>query len=90
MEDGKEKKLSIEEVIEECKTFYFGGKETTANLLTWTLILLAAHQEWQIKARQEVLQVCGDHGLPTVDNIHDLKCVSWLFFFKFNFSKFVQ
>uniref|UniRef100_A0A7C9AQ53 11-oxo-beta-amyrin 30-oxidase n=1 Tax=Opuntia streptacantha TaxID=393608 RepID=A0A7C9AQ53_OPUST len=78
VEGGKEKKLSIEEVIEECKTFYFAGKETTANLLTWALILLAAHQEWQIKARQEVLQVCGSHGLPTVDNIHDLKCINMI------------
>lgn len=78
MEDGKGKKLSIEEVIEECKTFYFAGKETTANLLTWTLILLAAHQEWQIKARQEVLQVCGDHGLPTVDNMHELKYINMI------------
>lgn len=79
-EGGKVKRLSIDEVVEECKTFYFAGKETTANLLTWALIMLSAHQEWQNKARDEVFQVCGVHGLPTVDNINDFKLVSSFLF----------
>ncbi|KNA09474.1 hypothetical protein SOVF_153300 [Spinacia oleracea] len=77
-EGGKVKRLSIDEVVEECKTFYFAGKETTANLLTWALIMLSAHQEWQNKARDEVFQVCGVHGLPTVDNINDFKLIKMI------------
>ena len=47
----KTKKISIDDMIDECKTFYIAGHETTTSLLTWTILLLAIHTDWQEKLR---------------------------------------
>ncbi|CAN6273899.1 unnamed protein product [Urochloa humidicola] len=59
---GAERRLTTRELVDECKTFFFGGHETTALALSWTLLMLAAHPEWQDALREEVLREAGAGG----------------------------
>ena len=63
------------DVMEECKLFYFAGTETTAVLLTWTIVVLSMHPEWQDQARDEVLEVFGQNN-PDLSGVSRLKVVS--------------
>ncbi|KAG0491761.1 hypothetical protein HPP92_005159 [Vanilla planifolia] len=70
--------ISVRDIVEECKTFFFAGKQTTSNLLTWTTVLLATHPEWQERARKEVLQVCGSRDIPSRDQLAKLKTLGMI------------
>lgn len=67
--------LSVSEIVDECRTFFFGGHEPTSTLLTWTMLLLGCDMEWQEKAREEVLAICGRSNPPTRDSLNHLKVV---------------
>ncbi|KAI4388959.1 hypothetical protein MLD38_001241 [Melastoma candidum] len=62
-------------IMDECKTIVFAGHETTALLLTWTVMLLAAYPSWQDKVREEVKVVCNG-GAPSIDHLPKLTLLS--------------
>ncbi|KAJ0725285.1 putative secologanin synthase [Helianthus annuus] len=70
--------LSMDDVVQECKVFYFAGLETTGNMLVWTMFLLGRYPEWQTRAREEVLQVFGDKK-PDIDGLSHLKVMNMIF-----------
>lgn len=68
--------ITPRDIVEECKTFLYAGRQTTSSLLTWTTVLLAMYPEWQDLARREVLLVCGSTSVPAAGHIGKLKKVS--------------
>lgn len=64
--------LSMDEIVHECKTFFFAGYETTSLLLAWTVFLLSVYPEWQERLRKEVLRECGNEN-PSGNNLSKLK-----------------
>ncbi|KAF8040370.1 hypothetical protein BT93_B2564 [Corymbia citriodora subsp. variegata] len=71
------KKITVDDLVDECKTFYFAGQETTTALLTWVMFLLAVHSDWQEEARKEVLDVFGNED-PDSDGIAKLRTISMI------------
>ncbi|KAI4376652.1 hypothetical protein MLD38_014390 [Melastoma candidum] len=70
--------ITMEDIVEECKGFFFAGKHSTSNLLTWTTILLAMHPTWQSLARDELSRVCGSRDVPTKDDLVKLKTLTMI------------
>ncbi|KAJ0763858.1 putative 11-oxo-beta-amyrin 30-oxidase [Helianthus annuus] len=65
-------RLSLQDIIDECRTFYIAGHGTISILLTWATLLLGIHTEWQEKAREEVQEVFGNQN-PSSEGIPRLK-----------------
>ncbi|CAN0902773.1 Cytochrome P450 734A1 [Linum grandiflorum] len=72
------KTLTTRELVDECKTFFFGGHETTALAISWTLMLLAKHPEWQEELRNEIKEVSGDEKTIDFSMLSSLKKMGWV------------
>ncbi|XP_017192279.2 cytochrome P450 CYP749A22-like [Malus domestica] len=70
-------RISVDELIDECKTFYFAGQETTNTLLGWTVFLLALNTDWQEEARKEVIQLFGKQT-PNHDGIAKMRTMNMI------------
>ncbi|CAN4122022.1 unnamed protein product [Withania somnifera] len=77
LEAYQDYRLSVEDIVDECKTFYFAGHETTTSLLGWTIFLLATNKNWQEKARKEVLESFGQK-VPSADGLSRLKIMNMI------------
>ncbi|GAA0173892.1 oxygenase [Lithospermum erythrorhizon] len=64
-------------IVDNCKNIYFAGHETTAISASWCLLLLAAHPDWQVCAREEVIQICGDN-IPDADMLRRMKVLTMI------------
>ncbi|CAN8252235.1 unnamed protein product [Cochlearia groenlandica] len=73
LEDKKPSYRSF--VVDNCKSIYFAGHETSAIAVSWCLMLLALNPSWQTKIRDEVLRFCKN-GIPDADSISNLKTVT--------------
>ncbi|KAI6686316.1 hypothetical protein NL676_032229 [Syzygium grande] len=73
----KSKKITVDNLVDECKTFYIAGQETGNAMMTWMLFLLAIYPEWQEEARMEVLNVFGNKE-PDFDGLGKLKKISMI------------
>ncbi|EPS66882.1 hypothetical protein M569_07893, partial [Genlisea aurea] len=70
--------LTKKELVDECKTFFFGGHETTALTLSWTLLLLARHPEWQHALRDEIAEAVGEGGTIDATAVVRLRKMGWV------------
>lgn len=70
--------MSKQQLMDECVTFLAAGHETTGVLLTWTVMLVGKHPEWQERAREEVRGWSrGIKGwMPTYEEVSQLKLLT--------------
>ena len=66
-DDGRT--MTDQQVRDEAITLFIAGHETTANLLTWTWLLLARHPEVEAKLHAEVDAVLANGRLPSWDDL---------------------
>ncbi|XP_071951936.1 cholesterol 24-hydroxylase-like [Antedon mediterranea] len=68
-----------ENIVDEFVTFFIAGNETTAGLLSFTLILLGKHPDVQRKVQMEIDEVIGGKQNIEYEDVLKLKYLSLVF-----------
>ncbi|XP_039001933.1 cytochrome P450 CYP749A22-like [Hibiscus syriacus] len=76
-DSDKKNRISLEDLVDECKAFYLAGQETVNSLLAWTVFLLAIHGDWQEKARRQVINIFGNQN-PHTTGLAKLKIMTMI------------
>lgn len=66
-EEGDQKRMTEEEVRNQCMTLFLAGHDTTAAGLTWTWYLLAQHPEVERRMLDEIERVLGEREPTAAD-----------------------
>ena len=69
--DDEGQPMSSEQLLDEIRTLYLAGHETTATTLSWAWLLLSRHPEAYAKVEAEVEQVLKGRA-PTADDVSQL------------------
>ncbi|KAI9108116.1 hypothetical protein K1719_020989 [Acacia pycnantha] len=75
----KRKSETQQIIVDNCKSMYFAGSDTTALLLTWVLIQLSLHPQWQDRLRAEIFETFPDissHSVFDIDKLRKMKQLS--------------
>ncbi|KAK4268366.1 hypothetical protein QN277_025034 [Acacia crassicarpa] len=75
----KRKSETQKMIVDICKSMYFAGSDPTALLLTWVLIQLSLHPQWQDCLRAEIFETfpnISSHGVFDIDKLRKMKQLS--------------
>ena len=67
----KHKRETQKLIVDICKNIYFAGSDTTALLLTWILIQLSLHPQWQDRLRAEIFETFPNISSDSINNDMD-------------------
>lgn len=69
--DDDDQPMSTDQLLDEIRTLYLAGHETTATTLSWTWVLLSQNPEAYAKLEAEIEQVLKGR-VPTADDVQQL------------------
>nr|AZB52812.1 secologanin synthase 2 [Centranthera grandiflora] len=75
---GGNRRKMIEDVVGQCKIFFFAGFGSTSNSICWAMVMLSIHKHWQERAREEVMRVVGHKKEISAEDLSQLKVITMI------------